>query len=182
MRVLFRRLLSTRPRRSALYLPGANLRAVEKARTLPADVLLMDCEDAVAPDRKELARSQIAAALSSSESYGHRELVVRINALASPWGEADVATIAPLERCDAILLPKAESVESVQRLAELMEAARRAPPRWRTRTRSSQPLVRRRAAAPRSSCSRAASWRSCTFARRSGLWRWTRRSRRMAAE
>ena len=93
-----------RLRRSALYLPGSNARALEKARSLPTDVLLLDCEDAVAPDAKELARSQIGEALSSA-GYGRRELVVRVNAMSSPWGLKDVRAVAGIDRCDAILLP-----------------------------------------------------------------------------
>ena len=79
-----------RPRRSALYLPGSNARALDKARTLPCDVLLLDLEDAVSPEKKELAREQIAGALAAG-GYGGRELVVRVNPPASRWGEADVA-------------------------------------------------------------------------------------------
>ena len=90
-----RRALSTaiRPRRSALYLPGSNARALEKAKSLPCDVLLLDCEDAVAPDNKELARDQIAGALRAG-GYGRRELVVRTNSLDTPWGVADLRAAA----------------------------------------------------------------------------------------
>ena len=105
-----------RPRRSALYLPGSNLRALEKARTLPTDVLLLDIEDAVAPDKKPLARGQIAEALAAG-GYGRRELVVRVNGLASPWWADDVRAVAPL--ADAILIPKAESSDDVRTLSAL---------------------------------------------------------------
>ena len=93
--LLARRSLSTaiRPRRSALYLPGSNARALEKAKSLPCDVVLLDCEDAVAPESKELAREQICGALRAG-GYGRRELVVRVNALDTPWGEADVRAAA----------------------------------------------------------------------------------------
>src|SRR5512143_2965724 len=77
-----------RPRRSVLYMPGANARALDKARALPADGLILDLEDAVAPDAKELARQQVVAAVRQG-GYGSRELVVRINGLATSWGRAD---------------------------------------------------------------------------------------------
>lgn len=107
-----------RPRRSALYMPGANARALEKARTLPADVLLFDLEDAVAPDAKETARDRVCAAAASG-GYGRREIVVRINGLDTGWGHAD---LPPVARCgaDAILLPKVESADQVQHLEALM--------------------------------------------------------------
>ena len=94
--LLLRRALSTRPRRSALYLPGSNARALQKAQTLAADVLILDCEDAVAPENKALARQQIQQALSPQyrAAYGHRELVVRVNSLASEWGREDVHACA----------------------------------------------------------------------------------------
>ena len=110
---------ATAARRSALYLPGSNLRALAKAKTLPADVLLLDCEDAVAPDKKEQARAQICGALAS-DGFGGREAVVRINSLESSWGEEDAAQAAAAG-ADAILLPKAESVEQVERLAALLQ-------------------------------------------------------------
>ena len=84
-----------RPRRSALYMPGANARALEKARTLDADCLLLDLEDAVAPDAKQQARAQVCAALSEG-GYGSRELVVRINATDTPWGGDDLAALKAL--------------------------------------------------------------------------------------
>jgi len=110
-----------RPRRSALYLPGSNARALEKARSLAADVLLLDCEDAVAPNAKQRARDQIGEALSSA-SFGRREVVVRVNSLASPWGVDDVTRFAPLAACDALLLPKAETIDSVRQLSDLILA------------------------------------------------------------
>ena len=108
---------SVRLRRSALYLPGSNARALEKARTLPADVVILDCEDAVAPDKKHLARSQIAQAIEAG-GFGRREVVVRINSLASAWGVDDVRKCAHL--ADAVLLPKAESVQEVERVSALL--------------------------------------------------------------
>ena len=118
-----RRALSTaiRPRRSALYLPGSNARALEKAKSLPCDVLLLDCEDAVAPDNKELARDQIAGALRAG-GYGRRELVVRTNSLDTPWGVADLRAAAAAG-ADAVLLPKVEDVSMVQRAFAALEGA-----------------------------------------------------------
>lgn len=100
-----------RPRRSVLYLPGSNARALDKARTLPADALILDLEDAVAPEAKEIARAQIREAIAA-KGLGQREIIVRINAPASPWGEADLAAIAPVGP-DAILIPKAESPDDI---------------------------------------------------------------------
>ena len=111
-----------RPRRSALYMPGANARALEKARKLPADCLILDLEDAVAPDAKEAARRQISNALCEG-GYGARELVVRINALSTPWGKDDIAAFAALEetaRPHALLAPKISTPEDIQALAALM--------------------------------------------------------------
>ena len=97
--------MDVRPRRSALYMPGSNARALEKARGLPADMLILDLEDAVAPDAKEAARHQVTEALTAG-GYGSRELIVRVNGLETPWGRDDVAAIAR-RRADAVLLPKA---------------------------------------------------------------------------
>ena len=110
--------MDIRPRRSALYMPGSNTRALEKARTLPADMLILDLEDAVAPDAKEAARRQIADALAAG-GYGARELVVRVNGLDTPWGRDDIAAIA---RCsaDAMLLPKVEGAATVRAAADLL--------------------------------------------------------------
>ena len=83
------------PRRSALYMPGANARALDKARTLDADCLLLDLEDAVAPDAKTQARGQICAALEAG-GYGAREIVVRVNGLDTAWGHDDFAALAEL--------------------------------------------------------------------------------------
>src|SRR3546814_19377375 len=83
-----------RPRRSVLYMPGSNARALEKGRSLPADGLILDLEDAVAPDAKATAREQIAATLQQG-GYGRREIAVRGNGLASPWGRDAVKALAP---------------------------------------------------------------------------------------
>jgi citrate lyase subunit beta/citryl-CoA lyase len=102
-------------------MPGSNPRALEKARTLPADGLIFDLEDAVAPAAKEAARATVAAALASG-SYGRRELVVRVNRLDTPWGENDIAAVAKMP-IDAVLLPKVESPAQVGRAAGLLDAA-----------------------------------------------------------
>ncbi len=102
-----------RPRRSVLYMPGANTRALEKARGLAADALILDLEDAVAPDAKSVARGNVAAALAAG-GYGRRERVLRVNGLATAWGVADLAAAAPLP-LDAVLLPKVESADGVRR-------------------------------------------------------------------
>jgi citrate lyase subunit beta / citryl-CoA lyase len=107
-----------RPRRSVLFMPGANPRALEKARDVPADGLIFDLEDAVAPAAKEAARTLVKDALHIG-GYGRRELVLRINALATPWGEADLAAAARLP-IDAVLLPKVESAGEVRRVAGLL--------------------------------------------------------------
>jgi len=92
-------------------MPGSNTRALEKSRTLAADVLVLDLEDAVAPEMKLEARTQVAAAIRAG-GYGHREIVVRVNALSTPWGRDDLAT-ATDAGADAVLLPKVESAEIV---------------------------------------------------------------------
>jgi citrate lyase subunit beta/citryl-CoA lyase len=109
-----------RPRRSLLYVPGSNPRALDKARTLPADGLILDLEDAVAPNAKENARAIVAAALAEG-GYGRRELVVRVNALDTPWGHADLATAATMP-IDAVLLPKVESADRVRLTGSLLDA------------------------------------------------------------
>src|SRR5512143_170841 len=108
-----------RPRRSVLYMPGANTRALEKARTLPADALIFDLEDAVAPDAKESARANVVAA-ARSRSYGRREIAIRCNGLATQWGKEDVAAIAT-SGAEAILVPKVESAEDVANIVSLLD-------------------------------------------------------------
>jgi citrate lyase subunit beta/citryl-CoA lyase len=112
---------TSRPRRSVLYMPGSNTRALEKARGLAADGLILDLEDAVAPESKAMARANVATALRGG-GYGRRELVVRVNALASPWGYDDIAAAA-LMKADAVLLPKVESGDTVRQAATLLAAA-----------------------------------------------------------
>jgi citrate lyase subunit beta/citryl-CoA lyase len=104
-------MIAIRPRRSVLYMPGSNGRALEKAKALPADALILDLEDAVAPDAKGAAREQACAAVSGG-GYGPRELVIRINALDTPWGEGDLAAAAAAAP-DAILVPKVSTPETL---------------------------------------------------------------------
>lgn len=103
-----------RPRRSVLYMPGSNARALEKAREIAADALILDLEDAVAPDAKELARDQVCAAVKAG-GYGRRELVIRVNGTDTPWFEADLAAASDAKP-DAILIPKVSSPETLQRI------------------------------------------------------------------
>lgn len=109
---------TNRPRRSVLYMPGANTRALEKAKSLAADSLILDLEDAVAPDAKVLARTNIHSALESG--FGHREAVVRMNGLNTPWGLDDLKVFAH-SKADAILLPKVESAAQIQAVAEQLK-------------------------------------------------------------
>ena len=112
--------VSSRPRRSVLYMPGSNARALEKGRALPADGLILDIEDAVAPDSKAVAREQIMAALDQG-GYGPREIQVRVNGLNTPWGYDDIVATAR-SKADAILLPKVESPETIRQVAAIMQA------------------------------------------------------------
>ena len=109
---------TSRPRRSVLYMPGANTRALEKAKSLPADSLILDLEDAVAPDAKAQARENIRAALVTG--FGHREAVVRINGLNTQWGLDDLKAFADT-KADAILLPKVESASQIREVASLLK-------------------------------------------------------------
>jgi citrate lyase subunit beta/citryl-CoA lyase len=100
-----------RPRRSVLYMPGSNARAMDKARTLAADAVILDLEDAVAPDAKEMARAQVCEALKA-KGFGKREVIVRINALTTQWGTADLVAAAAAAP-DAILIPKVSKPEDL---------------------------------------------------------------------
>jgi citrate lyase subunit beta/citryl-CoA lyase len=113
-----------RPRRSVLFMPGANLRAMEKARGLKADGLIFDLEDSVAPEAKAAARAQIAAAIRQG-GYGKRELVLRVNGAGTPWQDDDLRFAATLP-IEAVLLPKVDGVENV-RAAEAVLASAGAP-------------------------------------------------------
>ena len=100
-----------KPRRSVLFMPGSNARALEKARTLPADALILDLEDAVAPEAKSAARDRVLAAVRAG-GYGPREIIVRVNGPGTPWGADDLAAVAHAA-VDAVLLPKVESPDAV---------------------------------------------------------------------
>ena len=110
-----------RPRRSVLYMPSSNERALEKAKTLPADAIIFDLEDAVAPDAKDSARPNAVAAASSAD-YGSKELTIRCNGLDTPWGEADLAAAAR-SGAAAVVIPKVGSVEQVEQVSRLLHAA-----------------------------------------------------------
>ena len=110
---------AVKPRRSALYMPASRTGALEKAKSLPADVLIFDLEDAVSPDAKETAREQAVAAARSG-AYGPREIVIRANGLDTPWGHNDLAAIAG-SGADAVLLPKVESDATIRQSAALLD-------------------------------------------------------------
>jgi citrate lyase subunit beta/citryl-CoA lyase len=109
-----------RPRRSVLFMPGSNPRALEKARALLADALIFDLEDAVAPEAKETARAAVAAAVTAG-GYAPRELVLRVNPIDTVWGHADLAAAAT-SPIDAVLLPKVENAERVRLTIDLLDA------------------------------------------------------------
>ncbi len=110
-----------RPRRSVLYMPAANERALEKAKTLPADAIIFDLEDAVAPDAKDTARDQAVAAATSGE-YGNRELTIRCNGLDTPWGADDIAAAGAAGPA-AVVIPKVANASHVGQIADALEAA-----------------------------------------------------------
>ena len=100
-----------RPRRSVLYMPGSNARALEKARELPANCLIFDLEDAVAPEAKDSARDQVVAAVKAG-GYGRREIIIRVNGLDTVWAQDDLRAAATAG-ADAVLLPKVESTTTI---------------------------------------------------------------------
>ena len=110
---------SIRPRRSVLYMPASNARAIEKARSLPCDVVILDLEDAVAPDQKSLGREQAVAAVAEG-GFGRREIVVRVNGLGTEWGEADLAALRG-SGVDAVLAPKISSDADVRAYDALLD-------------------------------------------------------------
>ena len=110
-----------RPRRSVLYMPAANARALEKARDIPADALIFDLEDAVAPDAKPQARQQAAEAVRSG-TYGNKELTIRCNGLDTPWGADDLA-VAGAAGPSAVVIPKVSGPEALAEVAKRLEAA-----------------------------------------------------------
>jgi citrate lyase subunit beta/citryl-CoA lyase len=101
-----------RPRRSVLYMPGSNARALEKAKTLPADGVILDLEDSVAPDAKEAARKQVCDVVKGG-GFGAREVFIRVNAVDTPW-HADDLTAAALAGPDAILVPKVSHPDTLE--------------------------------------------------------------------
>jgi citrate lyase subunit beta/citryl-CoA lyase len=110
-----------RPRRSVLYMPAANTRALEKARTIPADSLIFDLEDAVAPDAKDEARRNAVEAAASG-AYPGREVTIRCNGLATDWGRADLEAAAA-SGAAAVVIPKVDSPAQIDRVAEVLDAA-----------------------------------------------------------
>ncbi len=114
-----------RPRRSVLFMPGSNARALDKARNLPSDGVILDLEDSVAPDAKPMARDQIAAAVAA-KGFGRREIIIRINNLESPWWQDDLA-MAAAARPDGILVPKVSSPADVKKLEERLRTLKADP-------------------------------------------------------
>lgn len=123
-------MIVNRPRRSALYMPGANGRALEKAKTLAADVVILDLEDSVAPDGKDEAREKVTEAVRTG-GYGKREVVIRTNGLDTEWGEADLRAAAAAGP-DAVLIPKVATAETVRQARALVaeSGAAKAPALW----------------------------------------------------
>jgi citrate lyase subunit beta/citryl-CoA lyase len=107
--------MTIRPRRSLLYMPGTNARALEKAKTLPCDGIILDLEDAVAPDAKVMARGQVAATVSAG-GFGAREVIVRINGLDTGWWLDDLAAMAKAHP-DGLLLPKVSKADDLEQVA-----------------------------------------------------------------
>jgi len=114
-----------RPRRSVLYMPAANERALEKAKTIAADAIIFDLEDAVAPDAKPAARERAVAAVRSGE-YGDRELTIRCNGLDTQWGADDIAAAGPAGP-SAVVIPKVDSVDGVDAVSQQLDAAGASP-------------------------------------------------------
>src|SRR5207244_504104 len=108
--------MTIRPRRSVLYMPGSNARAIEKARTLPADAVILDLEDSVAPEAKAAARRQVADAVSAG-GFGLREVIVRINGLDTEWWLDDLNAVAKAKP-DAVLVPKVSSPNHLEDVGE----------------------------------------------------------------
>lgn len=107
--------------RSALYMPGANQRAMEKAKSLPCDAVIFDLEDAVAPDQKETARGQVLAQVAAG-GYGERRIVVRANSIDSPWGETDLAALGEAG-VNTVCLPKVDDAQQLQRCIDALRQA-----------------------------------------------------------
>ncbi|MGN6608699.1 MAG: HpcH/HpaI aldolase/citrate lyase family protein [Jatrophihabitans sp.] len=113
--------MSFRPRRSVLYMPSSNERALEKAKSIACDAIIFDLEDAVAPDAKPAARESACAAVQSGE-YGRRELIIRVNGIGTEWHEADLAAAANAGP-HVVLVPKVNSADEVRQLVAGLEAA-----------------------------------------------------------
>jgi len=122
-------ILPLRPRRSALYLPASNPRALAKARTLDADIVILDLEDAVAPDHKADARDAAIAAATEG-GWGRRELLVRVNAADTPWHAADVAAVAWASGIDGVVLPKVNGPADTRAANEALADAPRGLALW----------------------------------------------------
>lgn len=120
--------VANRPRRSALYMPASNAKAVEKARSLPADVIILDLEDAVAPESKPAAREAAVAAVQAG-GFGDREVVIRVNGLDTPWGAEDLAAAAEAGP-DAVLVPKVNDADDVRLYDQRLHAAPPATRLW----------------------------------------------------
>ena len=112
--------MTVRPRRSVLYMPGANARALEKAKSIPADALILDLEDSVAPEGKAAARDSVCEAVRGG-GYGRRELVIRVNAIETAWGMDDLRAAASVEP-DAILVPKVSNPGDIVTVAKVLGA------------------------------------------------------------
>lgn len=113
-------MVTIRPRRSVLYMPGSKERALEKGKTLPTDAIIFDLEDAVAPDMKDMARDQVANAVQAG-GYGQRELIIRVNGLDTPWFEADLKAAASAKP-NAILIPKVSSGDDIRSVRDQLKA------------------------------------------------------------
>jgi citrate lyase subunit beta/citryl-CoA lyase len=109
-----------RPRRSVLYMPGANERALEKAQSIPADALILDLEDAVAPDAKPEARERVCAAATSG-AYGAREIAIRANGIGTQWHHDDLAAIAKAGPA-AVVIPKINTTDEVHQIEKALDA------------------------------------------------------------
>jgi len=113
--------MEIRPRRSVLYMPGSNARALEKAKTLAADALILDLEDAVAPDQKDEARAQVANAVKEG-GYGNREITIRVNGFTTPWYADDIKAAATAG-ANAVLVPKVSTADDIKKASDDLKAA-----------------------------------------------------------
>ncbi len=120
--------LAPRPRRSALYMPASNAKAIDKARGLACDAVILDLEDAVAPEAKEMARAQAVEAVRAG-GFGRREVIIRVNGLDTPWGKDDLKAAAEAGP-DAVLVPKVNSAADVQAYHSALHAAPAATRLW----------------------------------------------------